>query len=90
MSANTRRKDICSAVAQILREERLKRFLSLSTVAERAGLSHQMVSFVEREVRNPTLETLVRITDALEIDLAEVVKRAYRIQGDSRRLPKKS
>jgi len=48
----------------------------MTEVAERAGLSQQMISYVERELRNPTLDTLMRITDALEIDLADVIRRA--------------
>jgi transcriptional regulator with XRE-family HTH domain len=53
----------------------------MNTVAERAGLSQQMVSYVEREMRNPTLETLLRIAAALEIDLAELLGRALRQAG---------
>jgi transcriptional regulator with XRE-family HTH domain len=48
----------------------------MNLVAERAGLSQQMVSYVEREMRNPTLETLLRIAAALEIDLAEILAQA--------------
>jgi len=50
----------------------------MNEVAERAGLSQQMVSYVEREMRNPTLETLLRITAAIEIDLARVLARAQK------------
>jgi transcriptional regulator with XRE-family HTH domain len=67
---------VCSQVARILREEREKRKLSMTGLAERAGLSRTMIRFVEREVRNPTLETLLRITNALEIDLGKVIKKA--------------
>jgi len=69
---------VCARVAQILRREREKRGLSMNRVAERAGLSQQMVSYVERQMRNPTLETLLRIADALDLDLAAVIKRATR------------
>jgi transcriptional regulator with XRE-family HTH domain len=48
----------------------------MNEVAQASGLSQQMVSYVEREMRNPTLETLLRITAALDIDLADVIKRA--------------
>ena len=67
---------VCARVAKILRQEREKRGLSMNAVAERAGLSQQMVSYVEREMRNPTLETLLRITAAIEIDFASVMRRA--------------
>jgi transcriptional regulator with XRE-family HTH domain len=67
---------VCARVAQILRREREKRGLSMNLVAERAGLSQQMVSYVEREMRNPTLETLLRIAAAIEIDFVEVLRQA--------------
>jgi transcriptional regulator with XRE-family HTH domain len=67
---------VCSHVARILREEREKRNISMTELAARAGLSRTMIRFVEREVRNPSLETLLRITDALQIDLAKVIQRA--------------
>lgn len=58
----------------------------MNTVAERAGLSQQMVSYVEREMRNPTLETLLRIAAAIEVNLADVLGRAIK---DSRKLAAK-
>jgi len=48
----------------------------MNGVSKKAGLSQQMVSYVERGMRNPTLETLLRICAALEIDPAEVLNRA--------------
>ena len=48
----------------------------MTVLAERAGLSQQMVSYVERGMRNPGLDTLLRLTDALDIDLAELIKQA--------------
>lgn len=66
----------CSEVARILKAERLKRRLSMTTVATKAGLSQQMVSYVERGLRNPTLETLLRLTTALDVDLAKIIARA--------------
>jgi transcriptional regulator with XRE-family HTH domain len=74
-----KRTAICSEVAKILKTERKKRQLSMTTVAAKAGLSQQMVSYVERGMRNPTLETLLRITDALDIDLAKVIIRASKV-----------
>ena len=48
----------------------------MNQVAERAGISQQMVSYVERQMRNPTLETLLRIAAAIEIDVIDVMRRA--------------
>ena len=35
-----------------------------------------MIGYVERGLRNPTLETILRMADALELDFAELVTRA--------------
>jgi transcriptional regulator with XRE-family HTH domain len=75
---------VCSRVAKILRQERVKRGLSMNVVAERAGLSQQMVSYVEREMRNPTLETLLRIASALQVDFAQVMRQATQAAGKAK------
>lgn len=48
----------------------------MTSLAERAGLSQQSVSYVEREMRIPNLDTMLRITEVLKIDLGDVIKRA--------------
>ena len=60
----------------MLREERTRRGLSMNRLAEKSGLSQQMVSYVERGIRNPTLDTLLRIANALDVDLWKLIKRA--------------
>ena len=67
---------ICSQVASLLKEEREKRGLSLNLLSEKAGLSRQTVSFIEQELRTPTLDTLLRITTALQVDLEQIIARA--------------
>lgn len=69
---------VSAQIARILREKREKRGLSMNAVAERSGLSQPMVSLVERELRNPTIDTLLRLAFALELDLADVVADAQR------------
>jgi transcriptional regulator with XRE-family HTH domain len=76
MVSEKNRRAVCSAVARNLKRERQNRGLTLSAVAAKAGLSYQMVSFVEKEMRNPTLDTLLRIAGALEINLAEILCQA--------------
>ncbi len=77
VSVNTKtRQAIFTQVANMLRQERLQQKLSLARVAERAGLSYQMVSYVERRMRNPTLDTMLRITSALGINLGELITKA--------------
>ena len=79
------RQAVCSEVARILKAERVKRKLSMTDLAAQCGLSHQMVSFVEREMRNPTLDTLLRITGALGVSLPDVLKRATRAAATQKR-----
>ena len=76
MRTNKSRQILCSHVAHVFREERLSQGVSMTKLAKRAGLSQQMVSYVERQLRIPTLDTMLRMADALEIDLAVVINRA--------------
>jgi len=69
---------ICSEVARLLKAERARQGASLNSVAEKAGLSRQTVTFVEQELRNPTLETLLRLTTAPGIDLENIIASARR------------
>lgn len=69
---------VCARVARSLQQERVAKELSMTRVAEGAGLSRQMISFVESGKRVPTLDTLLRIAMALEIDLSEVIREAQR------------
>ena len=67
-------------MARILHQERLAQNLSMTRLAEGAALSRQMVSYVERGMRVPTLDTLVRMARVLEIDLgAAITKAATRV-----------
>jgi DNA-binding XRE family transcriptional regulator len=67
---------ISSQVACLLKVEREKRGLSLNVLAQKAGVSRQTVSYVEQEVQNPTLDTLLRITAVLEVDLEKIIAKA--------------
>lgn len=55
--------------------------MSLTSLAAKAGLSQQSVSYVEREMRVPNLDTLLRITGVLGVNLANVIKRAEKSAG---------
>ena len=65
-----------SSVVRLLREKRESLGLSMNAVAKRSRLSHSMISRVEHELRRPTLDTLLRITEAMEIDLWPLIKEA--------------
>jgi transcriptional regulator with XRE-family HTH domain len=76
VSKTSLREAIASNVVRLLREEREKRGLSMNVVAQRSGLSHSIISLIERDLRNPTLDTLLRIAEAIGIDLGEIIMRA--------------
>ena len=48
----------------------------MERLAEKAGLSTSMISLMERGLRNPTLDTLLRIAEVLEVDLGRVIQKA--------------
>ena len=61
-----------------IRRERERQSLSMLAVAERAGLSQQMVSYLERGMRNPSLDTLIRVCDVLGLDLSALIAEAMK------------
>jgi len=67
--------DIVGPIAvRLLREKREALGLSMNAVAKKARLSHSMISRVEHELRRPTLDTLLRIAEAMEIELWPLIK----------------
>jgi len=76
---------ICSHVACSLRDERVRQNVSLNVLASRAGLSRQMVSYVEQELRKPTLDTLLRICEALEIRVEDLITKARKAAAKSKK-----
>jgi transcriptional regulator with XRE-family HTH domain len=65
---------ILSGFGNRLRELRKERGLSQEELAHEAGLHRTYVGGVERGERNPTLITLKRISDALNLKLEELLK----------------
>jgi transcriptional regulator with XRE-family HTH domain len=65
-------------IVRLLRTERERRKLSKYVVSQRSGVSQSMLSLVERGLRNPTLELLLRIADGIGVDLAAIIKRAQK------------
>lgn len=63
-------------VVRLLKAEREKRGLSKYAVAKRCGLSEQMIGYVERGMRSPSFETVLRLAAGVGVDLGRVMKRA--------------
>lgn len=66
--------DTADALARNLRRLRAERGLTLEELAKRAGVSRSMLIQIEQKRVNPTLATLVRLAQALDVGLAELVE----------------
>ena len=71
MKPNESYSELCERIVRLLREERARQGMSKYAVEQRAGISQQMVGYVERGLRKPSLETALKIADALGLDLAD-------------------
>jgi transcriptional regulator with XRE-family HTH domain len=69
---------ICVKAIALLKVERERRKLSKYFVAQESGLSPQMIGYVESGDRNPTLETVLRIAEAMNVNFEDIIKRARR------------
>ena len=63
-------------IIRLLQEERKRQKLSNYAVAQRSGVSESMLSLVERGLRNPTMELMLRIADGVGADLPALIKKA--------------
>ena len=66
--------DTADALARNLRRLRGERGLTLDELARQAGISRSMLIQVEQKRVNPTLATLVRLAQALDVGLTELVE----------------
>ena len=69
---------ISDIVVALLKAERIRQGMSQYKLAKECGLSKTSVAFIERNENKPTLSTLVRIADALNVDLSEYLQKALK------------
>lgn len=62
-------------IGKELREARKKAGLSQEQLAEKAGVHRTYVSLLERDVKSPTVDVLLRICRALEMKASDILKR---------------
>lgn len=60
------------SIGSKIRDERLKKKLSLRRVAKAAGVTPSFLSQVERDLASPSIGTLKRITDALGMSVGQL------------------
>jgi transcriptional regulator with XRE-family HTH domain len=63
-------------IIRLLQQERVRKKLSNYAVAQNSGVSESMLSLVERGLRNPTMELMLRIADGIGADLPTLIKKA--------------
>ena len=76
--------ELSDRVVHLLREERERQGLSKYAVEQKCGLSQQMVGYVERGLRRPSLETTLRLADGLGVDLATIIRKARKVATKSK------
>jgi transcriptional regulator with XRE-family HTH domain len=83
VSKDGHRDEICAEVVRLLIQERKRQRLSGNLLAEKAGLSQSLISSLETNPWNPTLDTLLRIGDVLKVDVGEIISQARKnmLQG---------
>jgi len=63
------------ALGEALKELRIEAQLTHEELADRLEMSFQRISELERGIANPTFATLLRLTQGLNVDLDELVRR---------------
>lgn len=58
----------------LVRKIRLKKNMTLETLAELSGISKGHLSKIERQERDPKLSTMIMIAKALNVDIEELYK----------------
>ncbi len=64
-----------------LRQRRIAIGVSQERLGELSGLDRTYISGIERAVRNPTIDSLSRIAEALECELSELLAAAETARG---------
>lgn len=76
MTKAQRRAAVATEIVRRLRQSRETSGISMNVLAARAGLSQSMVSRLENLQGNPTLDSLLRIADVLDLELGRLITEA--------------
>lgn len=70
------RDQVSAEIVRLLVAERKRQGISGNLLAEKTGLSQSLISTLETCPWNPTLDTLLRIGDALQVDVGRTISQA--------------
>lgn len=79
--------ELSERIVRLLQDERKRQGLSKYAVEQRCGISQQMIGYVERGLRRPSLETALRMADGLGVNLAIIIAKAQARKLASKRKP---
>ena len=74
MKIDEQKKKITEAVAARIRQLRLEKGISKEEVSQTAGINPAYYGQVERGLKCPTIDTLYKISLALDVSLSELVR----------------
>jgi transcriptional regulator with XRE-family HTH domain len=74
VAVEERLEDVAGRIARTLRAHRRARELSIGELAKRAGLSKTLISRLETGAGNPSVETLWRLANALDVPLGMLIE----------------
>lgn len=75
---------LCEKIVAQLHVERERQGLSKYALEQKSGVSQQMIGYMERGLRCPSLETALRISDALELDMGKLISKARKAASKSK------
>ena len=84
MDSNRFPETVSANLVQLLREAREAAGMSMNAVAQRAGVSHSTISRIECDQRNPSVELVVRIAEAIGVSLPDLLAKAYEMAASSK------
>ena len=71
---NCQAEQLVCEIVQHLRELRQKKGLSHETLAKKAGISRPAISHIENGKRKPSLMVCIKLANALDTTLADIMK----------------
>jgi len=73
--------DRSKALGEAIRQVRSERGLSQEDAALASGIDRAYFGHIERASKNPTMQTVWKVADALDVNASELLRRAEKIVG---------
>ena len=75
MALNTVGRHIEAIVARNLVSARNRLMLTQESLAQQSGISRTMIAHIERQARNPSLQTLARLAASLDLSIEALLSK---------------